>query len=105
MNVLKTSAIVLALGAVNVWAGADEGKEIFTKSCKTCHGADGQGNPAIAKMMKVEFKSLSSSEIQSQSDADLKGVIAKGKGKMKPVKSVNAKQADDVIAYLRTLKK
>ena len=25
MNVLKTAAIVLALGAVNMWAGADEG--------------------------------------------------------------------------------
>lgn len=105
MNVLKTAAIVLALGAVNMWAGADEGKEIFAKSCKTCHGADGQGNPAIAKMMKVEFKPLSSPEVQSQSDAELKGIVAKGKGKMKPVTSLNAKQADEVIAYIRTFKK
>lgn len=105
MNVLKTSAIVLALGAANVWAGADEGKEIFTKSCKTCHGADGQGNPAIAKMMKVELKPLSSPEVQSQSDAELKGVVGKGKGKMKPITSLNAKQTDEVIAYIRTLKK
>jgi len=105
MKMLKTAAVVLALGAMNVWAGADEGKELFTKSCKTCHGADGQGNPAIAKMMKVEFKPLSSAAVQSQSDADLKGTIIKGKGKMKAVASVNAKQADEVIAYLRTMKK
>ncbi len=105
MNVLRTAAIVLALGAVNAWAGAEDGKEVFAKSCKTCHGADGQGNPTIAKMMKVEFKALGSVEVQSLSDAELKGVIAKGKGKMKPVSALNARQNDDVIAYIRTLKK
>ena len=105
MNVLRTAAVVLALGAVNVWAGAEDGKEVFTKSCKTCHGADGQGNPTIAKMMKVEFRALSSAGVQSLSDTELKGVVSKGKGKMKPVAGVNAKQTDDVVAYLRTLKK
>ena len=68
MNVLRTAAIVLALGAVKVWAGAEDGKEVFAKSCKTCHGADGQSNPTIAKMMKVEFKALGSAEVQSLSD-------------------------------------
>lgn len=105
MDALKMAALVLALAAANLWAGADEGKEIFTKSCKACHGADGQGNPAIAKMMKIEMKPLSSPEVQSHSDADLKEIITKGKGKMKPVTSLNAKQVDDVIAYIRTLKK
>ena len=105
MNVLRTAGIALALGAGNLWAGAEDGKEVFAKSCKTCHGAAGEGNPAIAKMMKVEFKALGSAEVQSLSDAELKGVVAKGKGKMKPVASVNAKQTDDVIAYIRTMKK
>jgi mono/diheme cytochrome c family protein len=86
-------------------AGAAEGKAVFDKSCKTCHGADGQGNPAIAKMMKVEMHPLGSAEVQSQSDADIKNTIAHGKGKMKPVAAVTGKAADDVVAYLRTLKK
>ena len=105
MNVTRTAVFVLGLCAGNLWAGAEEGKEVFAKSCKTCHGAEGQGNPTIAKMMKVEFKPLSSPEVQGLSDADLKAVVAKGKGKMKPVTSLNGKQTDDVIAFIRTLKK
>lgn len=105
MKVLKIAAIALGLGAANLWAGAGEGKDVFEKSCKTCHGPDGQGNPAIAKMMKVEFRPFSSAEVQAQSDTQLKAIITKGKGKMKPAASLTAAQADDVIAYLRTLKK
>jgi len=40
------------------------GKEVYDKTCKTCHGATGTANPNIAKMMKVEIKDLGSSEIQ-----------------------------------------
>lgn len=105
MTVLTVATIALGLSVACMGAGAGEGKNLFDKSCKTCHGPDGQGNPAIAKMMKVEFKPLSSAEVQSQSDAQLKGIITKGKGKMKPVASLSAAQADDVIAYVRTLKK
>lgn len=105
MKILKTAAVVLGLAAVKLWAGADEGKELFSKSCKTCHGADGQGNPTIAKMMKVEFKPLGAAEVQGQTDEQLKTIITKGKGKMKPVSTLSSRQADDVIAYLRTLKK
>ena len=105
MNVLKTAVVVLALAAANLWAGAGEGEALFAKSCKSCHGVDGQGNPTIAKMMKIEFKALGSAEVQARTDAELKTIITKGKGKMKPVGSLSSKQADDVIAYLRTLKK
>ena len=39
------------------------------------------------------------------SDDALKGIITDGKGKMKPIKSVSGKAADDVVAYMRSLKK
>jgi len=48
---------------------------------------------------------LSSSAVQSLPDADLKAVVTKGKGKMKPVASVTGNQLDDVVAFVRTLKK
>jgi hypothetical protein len=51
------------------------------------------------------MKDLKSSEVQSQSDADLKKIIADGKGKMKPISSVTGGAADDVVAYVRSLKK
>jgi mono/diheme cytochrome c family protein len=97
--------ILVTLGAASAWAGADEGKAVFDRACKSCHGADGAGNPKIAAMMKVEIPALSSSAVQSLPDAGLKAVITKGKGKMKPVASVTGGQVDDVVAFVRTLKK
>jgi len=81
------------------------GKAVFDKTCKTCHGATGVANPNIAKMMKVDIKELGSAEIQSKTDAEFKTIITEGKGKMKAVKTVTGKDIDNVIAYVRTLKK
>ena len=55
--------------------------------------------------MKLEMKHLGSADAQAPGDDDLKTVIMAGQGKMKPVKSVSGKAADDVVAYIRTLKK
>ena len=99
------SIILVILGATSAWAGATEGKAVYDRACKSCHGADGAGNPTIAKMMKVDIPPLSASAVQSLPDADLKAVIMKGKGKMKPVASVTGSQVDDVVAFVRTLKK
>jgi len=86
-------------------ADAKAGQDAFAKSCKSCHGTDGTPNPAIAKMMKVDMKNLGSAEVQALSDADLAKIITDGKGKMKPVKTVSGPAVDNVVAYIRTLKK
>jgi hypothetical protein len=39
------------------------------------------------------------------SDDDLKKVITDGKGKMKPIASASGAAADNVVAYIRSLKK
>jgi cytochrome c553 len=85
----------------NAWAG----KAAYDRACQSCHGPDGTPNPAIAKMLKVEMKDLKSAEIQALSDEDMKKIIAEGKGKMKPVKTVSGPAVEDVIAYVRSLKK
>lgn len=85
-------------------ADAAAGKAAYDRACKSCHGADGTPNPAIAKMMKVDMKDLKSPEVQALSDADIKKIIAEGKGKMHAVTSVSGKQADDVAAYVKSLK-
>ena len=48
---------------------------------------------------------LGDASVQGMSDDDLKAAITNGKGKMKPIKSVTGKAADDVVAYMRSLKK
>ncbi len=56
-------------------------------------------------MMKVEMKDLKSPEVQATSDDDIKKIVTNGKGKMKPVAAVTAAAVDNVVAYIRSLKK
>jgi len=50
------------------------------------------------------MRHLGSKEVQSRSDAEIRQIIATGKGRMKPVGGLARKQVEDVIAYVRTLK-
>ena len=104
MILITFTAMTICAAGVSA-ADAKAGQEVFAKSCKSCHGADGSGNPAIAKMMKVDMRSLGSAEVQALSDGDLGKIITDGKGKMKPVKTVAGSDADHVVAYIRSLKK
>jgi mono/diheme cytochrome c family protein len=70
-----------------------------------CHGPDGKGNAALAKMLKTTIPDLGSKEVQALSDAQMREVIEKGKGKMTAVKGVSAADIDNVIAFVHTLKK
>jgi cytochrome c6 len=76
----------------------------YKAKCASCHGAEGKGDTAPGKAMKV--KDLASDEVQKQSDADLTGIIAKGK---KPMPGYEGKltpeQIAGIVKYLRTLKK
>ena len=81
------------------------GKAVYDSKCKICHGAEGEGNPAIAKTLKVEFKPLGSKAIQAKTDAEFKKQITAGGGKMQPVKGLSDKQIQDVIAFIRSLAK
>ena len=107
MRTIIIGLAILAFGAVPALAAgsATAGKDVYDKACKTCHGPTGQANPGIVKMMKVEIKNLGSHDVQSLGDEDLKKIITNGKGKMQPIHSVTGKSVDDVIAYIRTLKK
>ena len=100
MKVLITAAILAVATASAGWAAdATAGKAVYDRACKSCHGADGTGNPAVFKAMKVESK-----DIRQSSDAEVKKAVASGFGKMHAVSSVNAAQTDEVIAYLHSLK-
>jgi mono/diheme cytochrome c family protein len=98
MGTILTAGFAFAAG------DAAAGKAVYDKACKSCHGGDGTPNAAIAKSMKVEMKHLGSAEAQAASDEALKTIITAGQGKMKPIKTVSGKAADDVVAYMRTLK-
>src|SRR5579862_9470434 len=106
MRTVLTILILAALSAGAVFSDAEKsGQVAFSTSCKSCHGVDGTANPAMAKALKVEIKDLKSPDVQSRSDSDLKKVITDGQGKMHAISSVTPAAADNVVAYLRTLKK
>ena len=92
----------LALASVSFAADAKAGGDAFQKACKGCHGADGTGNPAVAKMLNTTIPVLGSADVQKMSDAEISGVIENGKGKMKPMKG---QPTADLVAFIRTLKK
>ena len=97
-------AVALALPLAAISGGdAAKGKALFGSKCAMCHGAGGEGKPAMDKALKVEFKHLGAKDTQSKKDAELKKDLLEGTGKMKPVKLTD-EEAANVIAFLRTLK-
>lgn len=106
---MRTIVTTLILAGFSATAGsaadASAGKAVFDRSCKNCHGADGTANPSVAKMMKVEMKDLKSPEVQGMSDDELKKVITEGRGKMPAVKTVSGPALDNLVAYIRSMKK
>jgi mono/diheme cytochrome c family protein len=105
MRIILTTLAVMVFSMGAYAADAKAGAASYDKACKSCHGADGTPNPAIGKMMKVEMQDLKSAEVQGMSAADIKKVITEGKGKMKPVATVTGGAVDDVVAYVKTMKK
>jgi mono/diheme cytochrome c family protein len=104
-KILATFILVTLSAAAALAADAKAGQAVFDKFCKSCHGADGTPNASVAKMMKVDMRDLKSAEVQAASNDDLKKIITDGKGKMRPIKTVSGPAMDDVIAYVRSLKK
>ena len=108
---MKTLVVLILMAVVLIWvtpliaADTAAGKDLYGKKCASCHGASGEGKEAIAKMFNVEMKPLTSKDVLSKTDADLKKVMIEGSGKMKAVKDLDAKGADDIVAYLRSLAK
>lgn len=101
---MKTFLIISAFAiALPIALGAADPQASYQKGCKACHGPQGEGNPAIAKMLNVTLPNLRSKEIQAKSNADLKKVLVEGKGKMKPVKTLAGDELDAAIAFVRTL--
>jgi mono/diheme cytochrome c family protein len=80
------------------------GKAIYTRQCANCHGPNGEGKESVAKTFKVVLRDLSSKEVQSRTDADLKKVMLEGTGKMRAVK-IKETDAANVLAHLRTFAK
>jgi len=86
-------------------AGAQEtGEGLFKAKCAMCHGADGAGQTAMGKALKIP--DLHSEDVQKRSDAELTEIITKGKNKMPPYDTkLNKEEITKLVGYIRTLAK
>ena len=106
MNLLR-SAMFLGLAIVlSLWSlpsAAQDAAGIYVSKCKMCHGPDGKGDTPIGKKMGI--RDLTSADVQKASDAELAGIIKKGKNKM-PAYDGKLKDSEikDLVAYIRKLK-
>jgi mono/diheme cytochrome c family protein len=114
MKIIKTTLLTgfVALGLIlgltplpSVDAGAafQTGKSIFASKCAVCHAADGSGNTAKGKELKVR-NWLTDAAVKGMTDAQLTEITAKGKGKMEGYeKSLGKDQVALVVAHTKVL--
>ena len=114
-------ALSSGIAAAALAGDAAAGKAVYTGkgTCWTCHGQAGKGdgpagkalNPAPRDFSVGAFKFDADKDGKTGTDADLKLVITKGAGAlggnpaMAPWGHLSSKEIDDVIAFVRTLKK
>ena len=100
------SAILIVSVASLHATDVTKGKDVFEKKCAMCHAKDLKGNPAMAKMFKLDPSSLSlvKKETQDKKDADLIATTTKGKGKMPAQEGkLTADEIASAIAYVRSV--
>jgi cytochrome c oxidase cbb3-type subunit 3 len=107
----KLVAILAGLGMMGVAASgvlaadAAAGKAVFDKSCVGCHGADGKGNPGMAKVLGEKGLNLTGKDVAAKSDDQLSKVIAEGQGKMPAQSKLSKDEQKAVLSYVRSLAK
>ena len=85
------------------------GAKLYAAKCASCHAKDGKGNPAMAKVFKLEPEKLSlvGDSTLAKSDADLIKITTDGGTPPSKMPAYKGKLADaeimDLVAYIRTL--
>jgi cytochrome c6 len=103
----KSFAIVLAallpIAASAAFAASD-GAATYKAKCASCHGADGRGQTAMGKSLKL--RDLGSADVQKQTDKELYNLTAGGKGKMPAYKGkLTEAEINALVAHMRTMAK
>jgi len=103
--------MMFGLGLIGLWssgvlaADAASGKAVYEKSCVGCHGADGKGNPAMAKVLGEKGLNIVGADTTKKSDDQILKVLAEGAGKMPAQKSLSKDEQKQVLGHVRSLAK
>ncbi|HEU5400823.1 MAG TPA: cytochrome c [Terriglobales bacterium] len=100
-TLLLLCATVFVFSVLSASAQSDS-KTLFVRNCSLCHGNDGRAQTSMGKALKAA--DLTTSAVQSKSDAELYKQIANGKGKMAGYENILGKKGvEDMVKYVRTL--
>lgn len=97
-RLIASLVVVFLTGAIS-WA-ADDGAATFKAKCAGCHGASGEGKPAM-KAPALKGTSLSDAQID---DLLTKGDAARKAPHSKAISGLTAEQAKAVAGYVKSLK-
>jgi mono/diheme cytochrome c family protein len=100
-------------------ADAREGRELFTSSCQSCHGPEGDGDGPVSSTLilkprpfsRAAFKFDTDADWRKGTDTDLANVIRNGpatyggSGLMPPWAVLTDQEIENLIAYIRSLEK
>ena len=82
------------------------GKDLYAKHCKSCHGVTGLGDGAKAASLDVPCGDFTAAKFQGETDGSIYYKITEGRGKMPSFKK-NIPDDNDrwmIAHYLRTFK-
>ena len=98
--------VVLGWGQIS-WAADAGGKANYEKLCVSCHGADGKGNPAMAKVFGEKELNIATKETAAKKDDELIKTITEGRGKMpaSAAKTLSKEDQKAIIGHVRSLGK
>jgi mono/diheme cytochrome c family protein len=82
-----------------------DGKELYAKHCKSCHGPKGLGDGPKAATLDVGCSDFSTKKFQAMTDGEIFFQISEGKGKMPAFKKTIAEDNGRwaIVNYIRTM--
>ena len=83
-------------------ADAAKGQEVYAKRCMGCHAEDGAGN---AMLKKKNTPALTSAAVQGKAAPVLKKALMEGATHKTPAKGMADADVDNVLAYVKSMKK
>jgi len=81
-----------------------EGKTLYAKFCRSCHGTKGKGDGPKAENLDVSCKDFTKPEFKKQSDGELYWKITNGRDPMPTFKSkASNDERWELVNYIKTL--
>ncbi len=80
LGLIALAVFAAIMGRLSPAETKPDGARLFRRACVNCHGSDGKANTSMGH--ELGARDLTDAHAQHQTDAELYGIIANGKGNM-----------------------